>query len=165
MAIQRDLPIMTGANTADEDVLGIRQLYSERCTAASKSPQLADMPFFRLAYVAEDETRAREDPREALTWVRDLNGLRRTLTGGSEIYMDLEHWRQTRTTRPPSYEAQLQSTAYFGTPDQMVGWIRHLQQTYQVGYFGVNMAYGNLSHAKVMRSMELFAQEVIPRFR
>ncbi len=165
VAIQRDLPIMTGANTADEDVLGIRQLYSERCIAAGVQPQLANMPFFRLAYVAEDETRAREDPREALTWVRDLNGLRRTLSGGSEIYMDLEHWRQTRTTPPPSYETQLQNTTYFGTPDQMVEWIRRLQQTHQVGYFGVNMAYGNLSHAKVMRSMELFAKEVIPTFR
>jgi hypothetical protein len=30
------------------------------------------MSFFRLAYVAEDEQRAREEPRAALTWIRYL---------------------------------------------------------------------------------------------
>jgi alkanesulfonate monooxygenase SsuD/methylene tetrahydromethanopterin reductase-like flavin-dependent oxidoreductase (luciferase family) len=165
VAIERNLPVLTGANTSDDDVLGIRHLYYERCAAAGKSPLLSDMPFFRLAYVAEDEQHAREDPREALTWVRDLNGLRRTLKGGSEIYMDLDHWRNTRPEPPPSYENQLQSTTYFGTPDQMVKWLSHLQQEHHVQYFGVNMAYGNLEHQKVMRSMELFAREVMPKFR
>jgi alkanesulfonate monooxygenase SsuD/methylene tetrahydromethanopterin reductase-like flavin-dependent oxidoreductase (luciferase family) len=165
VAIERGLPIMTGANTPDDDVLGIRQLYAERCAAAGKPSMLPDMPFFRVAYVAEDAKRAIEDPRQALTWVGDLNGLRRTLTGGSEIYMDLDHWRATRTTQPPAYERQLQTMAYFGTPDQMTAWIRTLQQEYQVEYFGVNMSYGTLQHDKVMRSMELFAKEVMPNFR
>ncbi len=48
-------------------------------------------------------------------------------------------------------------SAYFGTPGQMVEWIRRLQQEHPVEYFGANMAYGSLSHDhdKVMRSMEL----------
>jgi alkanesulfonate monooxygenase SsuD/methylene tetrahydromethanopterin reductase-like flavin-dependent oxidoreductase (luciferase family) len=165
VAIERGLPIMTGTNTPDEDVLGIRRLYAERCAAAGKPSLLPEMPFFRVAYVAEDARHAREDPRQALTWVADLNSLRRTLTGSSEIYMDLDHWRRTRTTQPPSYESQLQTTTYFGTPDQMVAWIRDLQQEHHVHYFGVNMSYGTLQHDKVMRSMELFAREVMPKFR
>jgi alkanesulfonate monooxygenase SsuD/methylene tetrahydromethanopterin reductase-like flavin-dependent oxidoreductase (luciferase family) len=165
VAVQRNLPIMTGTNTPDEDVLGIRRLYAERCAAAGKAPLLGDMPFFRLAYVAEDEKQAQEDPREALTWVGDLNGLRRTLTKSSEIYMDLEHWRQTRTTPPPNYETQLQNTTYFGTPDQLVTWIRALQQQHHVQYFGVNMSFGTLKHEQVMRSMALFAREVMPKFQ
>ncbi len=165
VAIQRDLPVLTGTNTPDEDVLGIRRLYEEGCAAAGKPSLLEAMPFFRLAYVAEDTKRAKADPREALTWVRDLNGLRRTLTGGSEISMDLDHWRATRTVEPPSYETQLRTTAYFGSPDQMVEWISHLQQAHHVQYFGVNMAFGSLEHDKVMRSMELFAKEVMPKFR
>jgi alkanesulfonate monooxygenase SsuD/methylene tetrahydromethanopterin reductase-like flavin-dependent oxidoreductase (luciferase family) len=115
--------------------------------------------------VAEDEKHAREDPREALTWVRDLNSLRRTLTGGSEIYLDLEQWRRTRTVQLPSYESELKTTAHFGTPDQMVDWIRWLQEDHNVQYFGVSMSFGNLEHSKVMRSMELFPREVMPHFR
>jgi alkanesulfonate monooxygenase SsuD/methylene tetrahydromethanopterin reductase-like flavin-dependent oxidoreductase (luciferase family) len=56
-------------------------------------------------------------------------------------------------------------TAYFGTPDQMVEWIRHLRDVHQVQYFGVNMDFGLLTHAQTMRSIELFATEVMPKFR
>jgi alkanesulfonate monooxygenase SsuD/methylene tetrahydromethanopterin reductase-like flavin-dependent oxidoreductase (luciferase family) len=123
------------------------------------------MPFFRLTHVAEDEKQAREIPRASLTWVRDLNSLRRTLTGGSEIYMDLEHWRRTRTVQVPTYETELQTTAYFGTPEQLVQRLRWLQEKYHVQYFGADMAFGKMQHADVLRSMELFAREVMPKFR
>lgn len=165
VAIARDLPVLTSANTPDEDVLGIRSLYLERCAVAGKTPLVHAMPFFRLTHVAEDATRATEIPRSSLTWVRDLNSLRRTLTGGSEIYMDLEHWRRTRTVAVPSYETELQTTAYFGTPDQLVQRLRWLQEVHQVQYFGADMAFGKMPHADVMRSMELFASEVMPKFR
>jgi alkanesulfonate monooxygenase SsuD/methylene tetrahydromethanopterin reductase-like flavin-dependent oxidoreductase (luciferase family) len=123
------------------------------------------MPFFRMVHVAEDEQQAVAIPRDSLTWVRDLNSLRRTLTGGSEIYMDLEHWRRTRTVAIPTYESELQTTAYFGTPAYLVQRIRQLQEMHQVQYFGASMSFGAMQHADVMRSMELFAREVMPKFR
>ena len=97
--------------------------------------------------------------------MRDLNSLRRTLTGGSEIYRDLEHWRRTRTVKVPTYEEELQTTAYFGTPEQLVQRIRWLREEHNVQYFGASMAYGKMKHADVMRSMELFARDVMPKFR
>jgi alkanesulfonate monooxygenase SsuD/methylene tetrahydromethanopterin reductase-like flavin-dependent oxidoreductase (luciferase family) len=123
------------------------------------------MPFFRHVHVAEDAQQAIDIPRDSITWVRDLNSLRRTLTGGSEIYRDLEHWRRTRTVKVPSYEEELQTTAYFGTPEQLVQRIRWLREEHQVEYFGASMAYGRMKHADVLRSMELFARDVIPKFR
>jgi len=165
VAVSRNLPVLTSANTPDEDVLGIRSLYFERCAAVGKRPLVEDMPFFRLTHVAEDEKQAREIPRASLTWVRDLNSLRRTLTGGSEIYMDLEHWRRTRTVQVPAYETELQTTAYFGTPEQLVQRLRWLQEKHQVQYFGADMAFGKMQHADVLRSMELFAREVMPKLR
>jgi alkanesulfonate monooxygenase SsuD/methylene tetrahydromethanopterin reductase-like flavin-dependent oxidoreductase (luciferase family) len=165
VAVSRNLPVLTSANTPDEDVLGIRSLYLERCAAVGKRPLVEDMPFFRLTHVAEDEKQAREIPRASLTWVRDLNSLRRTLTGGSEIYMDLEHWRRTRTVQVPAYETELQTTAYFGTPEQLVQRLRGLQEKHHVQYFGADMGFGKMQHADVMRSMELFAREVMPKFR
>jgi alkanesulfonate monooxygenase SsuD/methylene tetrahydromethanopterin reductase-like flavin-dependent oxidoreductase (luciferase family) len=165
VAVSRDLPILTSANTPDDDVLGIRSLYFERCAAAGKSPLVQHMPFFRMVHVAEDARQAVAMPRDSLTWVRDLNSLRRTLTGGSEIYMDLEHWRRTRTVAVPTYESELQTTAYFGTPDALVQRLRTLQQEHQVQYFGASMSFGKMPHAAVLRSMALFAREVMPQFR
>jgi alkanesulfonate monooxygenase SsuD/methylene tetrahydromethanopterin reductase-like flavin-dependent oxidoreductase (luciferase family) len=165
VAVSRNLPVLTSANTPDDDVLGIRTLYFERCAVAGKRPLVEDMPFFRMVHVAEDKQQAVAIPRDSLTWVRDLNSLRRTLTGGSEIYMDLEHWRRTRTVAIPTYESELQTTAYFGTPEYLVQRIRQLQEMHHVQYFGASMSFGAMQHADVMRSMELFAREVMPKFR
>ena len=65
----------------------------------------------------------------------------------------------------PSYEEELQTTAYFGTPEQLVQRIRWLREKHHVEYFGASMAYGKMKHADVMRSMELFARDVMPKFR
>jgi alkanesulfonate monooxygenase SsuD/methylene tetrahydromethanopterin reductase-like flavin-dependent oxidoreductase (luciferase family) len=163
--MSRNLPILTSANTPDEDVLGIRALYFEQCAKVGKRPPVEAMPFFRHVHVAEDAKQAIDIPRDSVTWVRDLNSLRRTLTGGSEIYMDLEDWRRRRTVAVPSYEEELQTTAYFGTPEHLVQRIRRLQEEHHVQYFGTSMSFGKMKHADVMRSMQLFARDVMPKFR
>ncbi|MCI0824796.1 MAG: LLM class flavin-dependent oxidoreductase [Chloroflexi bacterium] len=165
VAVSRDLPILTSFSTPEADNLGLFSLYAERCAAAGKPPNIERMPYFRFVYLAEDEKQAREYPRESLTWVRDLGGFRRTLTHGEEINVDLDHWRRTRTVDPPSYESELETTAYFGTPDQCVQKIAKLQKDHSIGYFGASMSFGSMKHAKVLRSMELFAKEVMPNFR
>ena len=123
------------------------------------------MPYFRFVYLDEHETAAREYPRESLTWVRDLGGYRRTLTQGDEINVDLDLWRRTRTAEPASYESELETTAYFGTPEQCVERIARLRDEHRIGYFGASMSFGSMEHLKVLRSMDLFAREVMPRFR
>ena len=139
-------------------------LYSDRCAVAGKTLPVAEMPYFRFVYLDEDETAAREYPRESLTWVRDLGGYRRTLTHGDEINVD-HHWRSVRTVEPASYESELETTCYFGTPDQCVEWIAHLRDDHGIDYFGASMSFGSMEHSRVMRSMEIFAREVMPRFR
>ena len=165
VAVSRGLPILTSFSTPEADNLGLFSLYAERCAAAGKPPNIERMPYFRFVYLSEDEKEGREYPRESLTWIRDLGGFRRTLTHGEEINVDLDHWRRTRTVDPPSYESELETTAYFGTPDQCVQKIAKLQKDHSIGYFGASMSFGSMKHAKVLRSMELFAKEVMPNFR
>ena len=165
VAVERDLPILTSFSTPEADNLGLFSLYAERCAAAGKDLPVADMPYFRFVYLDEDEKAAREYPRESLTWVRDLATYRRTLTRGDEINVDLDHWRTIRTTEPASYESELEGTVYFGTPDDCVQRIERLRDEHGIGYFGASMSFGSMEHARVMRSMELFAREVMPKFR
>ena len=165
MPLNRGLPVLTSANITDAEALEIRNVYSEVCAEKGVQPLWDDMPYFRKVYVGEDEKSAIEDPRAAVTWVYDLNGYRRTLKGGSEIYYDLDQWIATRPEAPPSYESRLQTTTCFGTPEQCIERIRQLRDVHNVHYFGANMSFGKLEHAKVMRSMKLFAKEVMPAFR
>ncbi len=164
VAVSRDLPILTSFSTPEEANLGLFSLYAERCAALGKAPQIERMPYFRFVYLSEDEGEAREYPRESLTWVRELAGARRPMTRGSEIDLDLDHWRRTRTEAPPTYESELDSV-YFVTPEECVKRIRRLQEEHDIGYFGASMSFGKMEHSKVMRAMELFAREVIPQFR
>ena len=165
LAVERDLPVLTSPTLPEADNLGIVHDYYDRCAVAGKTPLVEQMPYFRLVYVGEDEKQAVEDARDPMTWVYDLNGLRRTLKGGSEIYMDLDQWKRTRTEHPFTYEEHLTKTAYIGDPDHVVKNIERLRDEHNVRYFGVDMSFGGLSHEKVMRSMELFSKEVMPRFK
>ena len=165
VAVERGLPILTSFSTPEADNLALFSLYAERSAAAGKSLPIEAMPYFRFVYLDEDEKAAREYPRESLTWVRDLGGYRRTITSGDEINVDLDHWRRTRAVEPATYESELESTVYFGTPDDCVQRIARLRDEHSIGYFGASMSFGSMEHTKVMRSMELFASEVMPSFR
>ena len=97
--------------------------------------------------------------------MRDLGGYRRTLTHGEEIDVDLDRWHRSRPTEPPSYESELETTAYFDTPDNCIRRIANLKKDHNIDYFGASMSFGSMNHYNVMRSMELFAKKVMPKFR
>ena len=124
---------------------------------------LAGIPFFRYFYVAETEQQARRDSEAALNWTMDVNQWRRTYRSGSEVYDSLEEFRATRTELPPSYEYLFEHRAFIGNPEQIIARIRALQDA-GIGYFGCNFSFGGMPQDKVLRSMELFAREVMPEF-
>lgn len=165
VAVARDLPILTSFFTPLDDTLGLLSLYTERCAASGKVSRMEEMPFFRFLYLSEDEKEAMEYPEKALTWVRDLSTYRRTIKQGDEINVDLDHWKTIRPEEPPSYESDLANNVYFCTPEQCVDNIARLQSQNGISYFGAAFSFGSMEHAKVMASMKLFAQEVMPKFQ
>ena len=68
-----------------------------------------------------------------------------------------------RTELPLSFDYISDNRAFIGTPDQCSAKIAELRAQ-GVEYFGCNFAMGGIPHDKVMRSMQLFADEVMPRF-
>ncbi len=124
---------------------------------------IGGIPFFRYFYVAETEEQARRDSELALNWTMDVNQWRRSYSRGSEVYDSLEDFRQTRSELPPSFEYLFQHRAFIGGPDQIIAKIRALQDA-GIGYFGCNFSFGGMPQDKVIKSMELFAREVMPAF-
>jgi alkanesulfonate monooxygenase SsuD/methylene tetrahydromethanopterin reductase-like flavin-dependent oxidoreductase (luciferase family) len=142
----------------------------ERCTTfvklskeAGRDVSMADIPFFRYFYVAETEEQARKDTEAHINWILDIMQWRRNFKESSEVPYKIEDWRKARTELPLSYEMILQNRAFIGTPDQCAAKIKELRSQ-GIVYFGCNFAFGGISHEKVTRSMELFANEVMPRF-
>ena len=130
---------------------------------SGREMDMGGIPFFRYFYVAETEEQARRDSEAALNWTMDVNQWRRTYREGSEVYDSLEGFRKMRTELPPSYEYLFEHRAFIGNPDQIVAKICALQDA-GIGYFGCNFSFGGMPQDRVLKSMELFAREVMPAF-
>lgn len=135
----------------------------EGASEAGKPMDVGGIPFFRYFYVGETEEQARRDSEAALNWTMDVNQWRRTYQRGSEVYDSLDDFLRTRTELPPSFDYLFEHRAFIGNPDQIVVKIRALQDA-GIGYFGCNFSFGGMPQDKVLKSMELFAREVMPAF-
>ena len=145
------------------DAVDLLQRFLQMSEASGHNVGAADVPFFRYFYVAETEEQAHKEARAALNWTLDLNTWRREFTVGSEVYQPMADYLRRRTTLPPTYEYLAEHRAFIGTPDQCAAKIQALQDA-GVRYFGCNFAFGGLEQSKQLKSMELFAKEVMPRF-
>ena len=143
--------------------LDLLRRFAAKTAEAGLDRPASEVPFFRYMYVAETTEQARKDAAAHLEWILDMLFWRGWFKdGGSEIYHDIEEWRRTRTETPVPLDYVLEERAIIGDPDYCVARIEELKRA-GVEYLGANFAMGGISHQKVLQSMNLFAQEVIPR--
>ena len=147
-----------------DDAVDLMQRFLQMSEQAGHGVSAADVPFFRYFYVAETEEQAHREAREGLNWTLDINTWRREFTVGSEVYQPMAEYLSRRTQLPPSYEYLAEQRAFIGSPDQCAAQIQALHDA-GVRYFGCNFAFGGLEQSKQLKSMELFAKEVMPRFQ
>ena len=156
-------PLLIGQVLDTADALDLCHRWESMSREAGHDTSMAQIPFMRYFYVAETEEQARKDTWASLEWMHDLIQWRASLPGGSEVYRHLEDWRHERTTPPPDIDYMLQHRAFVGTPERCTEKIKQLQDE-GIDYFGCYFSFGGTPHKKVMRSMELFAKEVMPHF-
>ena len=66
---------------------------------------------------------------------------------------------------PPDFETVLEhGDAVAGTPETVRDFIAHEVEATGVNYYVCDFAFGTISHEDAMRSIELFAREVMPAF-
>lgn len=125
---------------------------------------MSAIPFFRYFYVAETEEQARKDTEAHINWILDIMQWRRFFKEGSEVPYRMADWRRTRTEGTVGADYIYHHRSFIGTPDQCATSIQALRDQ-GIEYFGCNFAMGGIPQDKVLRSMELFAKEVMPRFQ
>ena len=59
---------------------------------------------------------------------------------------------------------QKHGDAIAGTPEQVRGYIAREIEATGVNYYVCDFAFGTITHEEAMRSVELFAREVMPAF-
>ena len=137
--------------------------YLDLSADAGAPATLADVPFFRYFYVAETEAQAQEDTAAHISWILDIMQWRRSFNESSEVPYRIADWRKERAELPLGFDYIRHNRAFIGTPDQCAAKIAELRAQ-GIQYFGCNFAMGGIAHEKVIRSMQMFADEVMPRF-
>ncbi len=157
-------PLLVGVVLDTADALALCHTMVDLATSKGQNMKIGQIPFFRYFYVAETEERARVDSKPALDWNLDMIQWRRTFDTGSEVWENMEEFRKTRTELPPSYDYLYENRAFIGSPDQIIAKIQGLKDQ-GIEYFGCNFSFGGMPQDKVLKSMRLFAKEVMPAFR
>ncbi|MDA0264526.1 MAG: LLM class flavin-dependent oxidoreductase [Chloroflexi bacterium] len=157
-------PLIIGVVLDTVDALNLCHTMVGLAKSKGNNMTMDQIPFFRYFYVAETEEQAKADTKAALDWNIDMIQWRRTFDVGSEVWEKMEDFRRTRTELPPSYEYLYENRAFIGDPDQITAKIKALQDE-GINLFGCNFSFGGMPQDKVLRSMNLFAKEVMPAFK
>ncbi|MDA0770436.1 MAG: LLM class flavin-dependent oxidoreductase [Chloroflexi bacterium] len=160
-AVSKGWPTMVGLTMETAPAIELCQRYASLSAEAGFNVPSTAIPFFRHVYVAPTEEQVREDTQTSLQWMIDMLQWRGRLTEGSEIGMNLDHWRNTRTEEPQTYEHVRENRSVMGTPEQCIAQIKEMQKQ-GIGYFGCNFSFGGMDHGKILASMKLFSEEVMP---
>ena len=135
-------------------------------SAAEIADRLKHWGVSRQIYVADTDAQALAEAKDAEMWYQD--SLRRFMIPEriEDVHPSLQEGfrRQAALLANISWEALVRETLAFGSPETVA---RHVEDMRRlgVGQLLCWMNFGGLPQAKIRRSMELFAREVMPRFR
>ena len=114
----------------------------------------------RPVYVADNDADARAAAEQARWNMRVTLSLRHNYSrveNGHAIPVPFEN--------EPSTDDILDKFSVIGTPDTCIRQIRRLQEAMGIDHFNCSFYFGDLKQSSVLRSMRLFAEEVMPAFR
>jgi alkanesulfonate monooxygenase SsuD/methylene tetrahydromethanopterin reductase-like flavin-dependent oxidoreductase (luciferase family) len=154
-----------------QQLVGNRDTYVETLRKAGRSAEevaalLGRWGVSRQIYVADTDARALADTKDAELWYQE--SFRRFVIPDriDEAHPTLQPGFRAMAERlaKVTWEGLVRETLAFGSPDTVA---RHIATMRDLGVGQVMcwMNFGGLAQDKVRRSMELFAREVMPRFR
>ena len=133
---------------------------------AGRDPLEFDYPMLMQTYVAETEAKAREEAEPHAVWYHELfssvlpGAPGKKVASGYELYEKV----QEAHTRLSTDDLVSRGSA-FGTPEQVADRIHTYVAHGGVNHWMAEMKFGGITHEQALCSMELFANEVIPRVR
>ncbi len=114
----------------------------------------------RPVYVTRDESELPEMVKQARWNMRVTLSLRQGLER-----VEKGHAQAIPFENEPSDKDLLERYFVMGTPETCIERVKELKAVMGIDHFNANFWFGDLEEAKVLRSMEMFAKEVIPAFK
>jgi alkanesulfonate monooxygenase SsuD/methylene tetrahydromethanopterin reductase-like flavin-dependent oxidoreductase (luciferase family) len=119
-----------------------------------------DVGVQRAVYVTDDREDARDAAEHARWNMRVTLSLRNhyeQVDGGRAVAVPMP-------TREPSTDELLERFVVVGSPDVVIRQIQRIKELVGINHFNCSFWFGDLDQKRVLKSMELFAREVMPAF-
>jgi alkanesulfonate monooxygenase SsuD/methylene tetrahydromethanopterin reductase-like flavin-dependent oxidoreductase (luciferase family) len=158
-AVRRGFNVLTGGFGVSLERMGEFRRLFDRLVAEAKPPRPLQVGVQRAVYVADNLADARAAAEEARWNMRVTLSLRNR-------YERVEAGRAIAVPAPnePTTDDLLDRFLVIGTPDVVVRQIQRIRDLVGITHFNCSFWFGDLEHARVLRSMERFAREVMPAF-
>ena len=139
--------------------------YRAKMREYGHDPDALDQPFLVRTYVAPTDEEARAETRHVV-WYYHLLG---SLVPGApalpspasyEAYPDA-----ARRLAAVGEDEVWERGSCFGSPERVAAMLKRYLHRTGTNHIALEMRIGGLEHRKVMRSLELFAREVMPEVR
>ena len=163
--------LSSGLGTPLPQTLKNRDAYVDGLRASGASQSQIDELLSRWVvtkhvYVAPTDAEARADAEAPEMWYRDAFIRSLSPDGIAGLHPSVYEGAQAMITRLRSqtWDDLLESALFIGSPETVAQKIVELEEA-GVGELACWMSFGGLPPEKVRRSMRLFAEEVVPRFR
>jgi alkanesulfonate monooxygenase SsuD/methylene tetrahydromethanopterin reductase-like flavin-dependent oxidoreductase (luciferase family) len=151
--------------TSPENITNLTSIYRKAWNDAGHAPGAERIQMTFHCLVDESGDRAREESRRHFDEYRSklLEAVEPWNSRRAEQYPGYEHL--SRAIRKATFEGALrQGHLLIGTPDELVRLLGEARSRY--GEFEPNLLvnFGSMPHQQSIRSLELFAQQVMPQF-
>ncbi|MDO8616478.1 MAG: LLM class flavin-dependent oxidoreductase [Dehalococcoidia bacterium] len=164
-AAERGFPIMSPAGLAADQIKTNYQLYAETLESLGRDASGLELPALIHIYVDENDERARRTGMEhARRYGASLATLGTSVQPDGELSSEYQHYKQFADAGAALRETR-QELMLFGNPDSVAHKLKWVRDELGVRYVMCWMNMGGLEPERVLTSMRLFAEEVIPRFR
>ncbi|HTP96009.1 MAG TPA: LLM class flavin-dependent oxidoreductase [Burkholderiales bacterium] len=157
--VRRGFNVLTGGFGVSLDMLtDFRKLF-DRVVAEVKPAKVPTVAVQRAVYVADGAADAR-DAAEHARW-----NMRVTLSLRNHTER-VENGRAIPVAGPkePDMDDLLDRFLIIGTPDVVIRQVERLRERVGISHFNCSFWFGDMEQARVLRSMQRFAKEVIPAF-
>ncbi len=159
-AVRRGFNVLTGGfGVPIERMAEFRRLF-DRLVAEVKPERPLEVGVQRAVYVTDSEADARAAAEEARWNMRVTLSLRNRyerVEGGRAVPVP--------AAKEPDVDDLLDRFLVIGTPETVIRQIGRVREHVGITHFNCSFWFGDLEQTRVLRSMELFAREVMPAFR
>ncbi len=174
-AAEQGLRTMAGPFTPFDELRKLRRNYRDELARHGADAAIyADSPLQRPVFVAETTEEARAIVGPALQWSALESYKGGTSAEAGKYTKDYQYYERVDQLRRKRAETTFDDSVWLsevgmapivGDPQEVIRRIAAIKEALDLGSLLAWMQLGGIEHKKIMRSMELFAREVMPQFR